>query len=64
MIDSIGHTSDGNVWMRFKFEVQGIEQVGTLEMGQSAAQWVIDSMETALSRAKEIENVRDGTNIN
>ena len=54
MIESIGHTTSGRVWMRFLMTINNEKQSGVLEVDLKAANWIADSLKTAISEAEKI----------
>lgn len=65
MIETVGYTNDGQVWVRMILNVNGEQMTGTLmlkpEFARQVAKHLVDSADKAEG---SIEDVRDSTNFN
>ena len=64
MIEGIGYTTDGQVWIQLVIEVKGEKMSGTLMLQTGFAKVVSQNLLDAAMKAEEVSNVRNRTNIN
>ena len=65
MIESIGYTSDGQVWIRMVLNVNGEQMTGTLMLKPELARAISQNLSDAATGAeKGIGNVGNSANLN
>lgn len=64
MIESIGYTSDGQVWVRMILDVNGEKMTGTLMLKPSFAQEIAAKLTEAAGKAEVVHHVGNSANVN
>lgn len=64
MIESVGYTDDGKVWLKMVFEVEKKPMQGVLSIPPEVAQELSDNIAKAVVGAKENLNGRDSKHVN
>jgi len=59
MIESVGYTDDGLVWMNVKFDYQGQKATLNISMGQEHAREIAESLVKAANEAPHIIESKD-----
>lgn len=63
MIDSVGYTDDGKVWLRILSTINNEPMAGVLTVTPDNARKIADSLMTAADTAGSLLNVGNGANI-
>jgi hypothetical protein len=64
MIESIGYTSDGQVWIRMVLDVNGEKMTGTLMMKAAFAREIAGKLVEAASKAEVTNHVGNSADVN